>query len=622
MHRKFKLHNYYYLEIRNMSYNKLSDEILTGGSFLVEDTKSSEVFVPEEFNEEQLGIYDMVKDFCYKEIHSLGILKVAQMDASKDMDLILDIFGKASELGLMSVAVPEAYEGLGLDFNTGLLYSEAISLGFSFATTIGAQTSIGSLPIVYYGTEEQKKKYLPGIAAGTIKAAYALTEPSSGSDANSGKSSAVLNGEGTHYILNGQKMWITNGGFADVFIVFAKIDDDKNLSAFIVEKEFGGVELGAEEKKLGIKASSTVQVFFNNCPVPKENILSQRGKGFKIALNILNSGRAKLAAGGLGGAKFALNRAIEYANQREQFGVPISSFGAMKYKIGQSAAWAFAVESAVYRTGYNIDRKYDALIEDGASDPEGKVKSLREFAIECAIIKVQGSELLDYTVDEALQIHGGMGYSMETGIELGYRDGRIARIYEGTNEINRMLSVAELTKRAMKTKEIDLVGQGKKIPAHLIGELIPFRSSNKLKEEARIVDNIKKAFLLVSGAAGRKLGKDLVEEQEIVMNFADILAEAYLCESALLRVKKLIKNKDIDQENLAIKKAALKLYLYEALDRVRKAGYDAINSYAKGAEKIVMRRLLMLLTPPYEINPKKQRRIVAEACIEAGKYCL
>jgi alkylation response protein AidB-like acyl-CoA dehydrogenase len=602
--------------------NELTDHALTGGSFIVEETKPNEVFIPEEFNEEQIGIYDMVKDFCIKEIHGLGILEVAQMDAGKHMDKILSIFDKASELGLMSVAVPEEYEGLGLDFNTGLLYSEAISLAFSFATTIGAQTSIGSLPIVYYGTEAQKKKYLPGIAAGTIKAAYALTEPGSGSDANSGKTSAVLNAAGTHYLLNGQKMWITNGGFADVFIVFAKIDDDKNLSAFIVEKAFGGIDLGAEEKKLGIKASSTVQVFFNNCPVPVENLLSERGEGFKIALNILNSGRAKLAAGGVGGAKFALSQAIAYANQREQFGVPISSFGAMKYKIGDIAASTFAIESAVYRTGFNIDGKYKALRAAGADDSEGKVKSLREFAIECAIIKVAGSDLVNHAIDEALQIHGGMGYSMETGIEMAYRDARITKIYEGTNEINKMLSVAELTKRAMQTKEIDLMGEAKKIPGHLIGELIPFKSDSGLKEETRIVDNIKKTFILISGAAGRKMGKKLVDEQEIVMNFADILAEAFICESALLRIKKLNKNKNLDQKHLDVKTAAMRLYLYEALDRVRKAGYDAINSYASGAEKVIMRRLLLLMTPPYEINPKKLRRQVAEACIQENKYCM
>ncbi len=604
------------VKFKKMSKKELSG--LKGGSFLTKDTKPKEVFIPEEFTEEQRMIYEMVNDFCEQEIHSMGFEKLSELSADKHMDKIIEIFDKASELGLCSVAIQEEYGGMNLDFNTGLLFSEAIAAAFSFATTIGAQTSIGSLPIVYYGTEEQKKKYLPGIASGELKAAYALTEPSSGSDANSGKTSAVLNEEGTHYLVNGQKMWITNGGFADVFIVFARIDDDKNLSAFIIEKDFGGIEIGKEEKKLGIKASSTVQLFFNNCPVPKENLLGERNGGFKIALNILNSGRIKLAAGGVGGAKIALNQSVDYANQREQFKVPISSFGAMKYKIGEIASRAFAIESAVYRTGHNIDRKYDALIVEGATDGEAKINSLREYAIECAIVKVAGSELLDYATDEAIQIHGGMGYSTETGVEMGYRDGRITKIYEGTNEINRMLSVAELTKRAMQTKEIDLIGEGKKIPAHLIGELIPFKSSSGFKEESRIAENIKKAFILISGAAGRKLGKKLVDEQEIVMNFADILAEAYICESALLRLKKLGK----DSANYAAKKAAMKLYLYEALDRVRKAGYDAINSYAKGAEKVVMRRLLMLLTPPYEVNPKQLRREVADAVIEANSYCL
>lgn len=602
--------------------SKLSDEVLRGGSFLTEETKYSEIFVPEEFSDEQRMIYDMVEEFCLQHIHGMGIEKAAELDASKHMDTILDIFHKAAELGLCSVAVPAEYDGMDLDFNTGLLFSEAISLGFSFATTLGAQTSIGSLPIVYYGNEEQKKKYLPGVASGEIKAAYALTEPGAGSDANSGKTSAVLNAEKTHYLINGQKMWITNGGFADMFIVFAKIDDDEDLSAFIVEKAFGGIDIGKEEKKLGIKASSTVQLYFNNCPVPVENLLGERGGGFKIALNILNSGRAKLAAGGVGGAKFALSQSVRYANQREQFKTPIAQFGAIKYKIGDIAARTFAIESAVYRTGFNIDRKYDALHAGGATDPEAKVKSLREFAIECAIIKVAGSELVNYAADEAIQIHGGMGYSMETGVEMGYRDARITRIYEGTNEINRMLSVAELTKRAMKTKEIDLIAEGKKIPGHLIGELIPFRSSSGLKEEKRIVDNIKKVFLLISGAAGRKLGKKLVDEQEMVINFADILAEAYLCESALLRVEKLNRTAGLNQKYLDVKTAAMRLYLYEALDRVRKAGYDAISSYASGAEKVIMRRLMMLLTPPYEINPVKLRRQVADAIIAADTYCL
>ncbi len=594
---------------------------LKGGSFLIKETRAESVFIPEEFTEEQLMIRDMVIDFCEQEIHAMGMEKVAMMDASKDMDLILNIFQKASELGLCGVAIDEQFGGMNLDFNTGLIFSEAISQAFSFATTIGAQTSIGSLPIVYYGTEAQKEKYLPGIASGESKAAYALTEPSSGSDANSAKSNAVLNKEGTHYILNGQKMWITNGGFADIFIVFAKIDQDEDLSAFIVEKNFGGIELGKEEKKLGIKASSTVQVFFNNCPVPKENLLGTRQGGFKIALNILNSGRIKLAAGSIGGTKFACTQSAQYANQREQFNVPISSFGVIKDKIGKMATEAFAIESGLYRTGFNIDQKYNELIESGESDSTAKVNALREYAIECAILKVTGSEALAYAVDEAIQVYGGMGYSMEAGVEMGYRDARITRIYEGTNEINRMLSVAELTKRAMKTKELDLMGQSKKMPAHFISELIPFKSSKGMKEEFRIVENLKKAFMLISGAAGRKLGKKLVDEQEIVINFADILAEAFICESVVLRVQKLKIQGTEDPKVFKLKKAMAQLYLYEALDKVRKAGYDTINSYAKGAERVVMRRLLMLLTPPYDINPKELRRSVANAVIEADKYC-
>jgi alkylation response protein AidB-like acyl-CoA dehydrogenase len=594
---------------------------LTGGSFLISETKPTDVFIPEEFSEEQLMIHQTVKDFFETEVFSMGVEKVAQMDASKDMDTILEIFQKSADLGFTGVGIAEKFGGMDLDFNTGLLFTEALAQGFSFATTIGAHTSIGSLPIVYYGTEEQKAKYLPGIATGELKAAYALTEPGAGSDANSGKTKATLNPEGTHYLINGQKMWITNGGFADVFIVFAKIEDDKNLSAFIVDKAFGGIEIGKEEKKLGIKASSTVQLFFTNCPVPVENLLGERQGGFKIALNILNSGRIKLGAGGVGGIKFACTQSVKYANQRFQFEKPISDFGAMQYKIGEMATKSFAIESAVYRTGYNIDQKYKELVAKGSSDGEAKVDSLREFAIECAILKVTGSEALAYAVDEAIQIHGGMGYSMETGVEMGYRDARITRIYEGTNEINRMLSVAELTKRAMQTKEIDLMGAGKKIPAHLIGELIPFKNSKGLAEEERIVENIKNAFLLISGAAGRKLGKKLVDEQEIVMNFADILAEAFICESVLLRVKKLMENKGLNQENLDVKQDMVKLYFYEALDRVRKAGYDAINSYASGAEKVVMRRLLMLLTPPYDVNPKELRRKVAQAVIKADEYC-
>lgn len=596
-----------------------SKSALKGGSFLVTQEDPKNIFTPEQFSEEQVMIADMVREFCMKEIHGLGIERVAALDASKDMDVIKDIFAKASELGLCGVSIDEQYGGMGLDFNTGLVFSELIALGFSFATTIGAQTSIGSLPIVYYGNEEQKAKYLPGIASGELVAAYALTEPGAGSDANSGKTNAVLNAAGTHYIVNGQKMWITNGGFADIFIVFAKIDDDKNLSAFIVEKAFGGIELGKEEKKLGIKASSTVQVFFSNCEVPVENLLAGRGEGFKIALNILNSGRIKLASGSVGGTKFACSKSVEYATQRFQFNKPISDFGAIQQKIGQMATQAFAVESALYRTGYNIDQKYEELRAAGQSYNDAKINSLREYAIECAILKVIGSEALAYAVDESIQVYGGMGYSMEAGMEMGYRDARIARIYEGTNEINRMLSVGELMKRAYQTKEIDLMTATKEVPFQMAAAINPFNAKGFLAKESEIVENLKKLFLLVSAAAGRKLKLKLVDEQEIVMNLADILGQAYVAESALLRVKRLAAE-GADKEELEAKKAAVQLYIYEALSIARKSAEDAIASYAKGAEKFLTQRLADTLTLAYDVNPKDLRRKVAKAAIDKGAY--
>ncbi|MCO5247921.1 MAG: acyl-CoA dehydrogenase family protein [Chitinophagales bacterium] len=592
---------------------------LKGGSFIVSQEVAKNVFIPEEFSEEQKMLGEMVQDFCNKEIHSMGSLKVAKLNAEDNMDIVKDTFQKASDLGLCGVSIAERFGGLGLDFNTGLVFSENIAQSFSFATTIGAQTSIGSLPIVYYGNEDQKEKYLPGIASGELVAAYALTEPTAGSDANSGKTHATLNKEGTHYILNGQKMWITNGGFADVFIVFAKIDDDKNLSAFIVEKAFGGIEIGKEEAKLGIKASSTVQLFFTNCEVPIENLLGERQGGFKMALNILNSGRIKLAAGSVGGIKYACDKSVEYAKQRVQFNKPISDFGAVQQKIGQMATLAFAVESAVYRTGYNIDQKHQELIAAGASENDASINALREYAIECAILKVVGSEGLAYAVDQGIQIFGGMGYSMEAGMEMGYRDARITRIYEGTNEINRMLSVAELMKRAYQAKEIDLMGATKGVPVQMFSAINPFNAKGFLGKESEIVENLKKLFLLVSAAAGRKLKLKLVDEQEIVMNLADILGQTYVAESALLRVKKL-QEQGADKDELETKKAIVQLYIYEALAIARKSAEDAIASYAKGTEKFVTQRLADTLTMTYDVNPKDLRRQVAQAVINAGKY--
>ncbi len=592
---------------------------LIGGSFLLKETPVADVFIPEEFTEEQKMILHTVQDFMVKEVHSMGFGKVASLDAEKDKDLVLSVFKKAGALGLCGVSIDEEYGGMGLDFNTGLLFTEGLAGGFSFATTIGCQTSIGSLPILWYGTEAQKVKYLPEIATGEKGCSYCLTEPGAGSDANSGKTRAVLNTEGTHYILNGQKMWITNGGFAEVFTVFAKIDNDEKLSAFIVEKGFGGIELGKEEKKMGIKASSTVQVFFHDCKIPKENLLGERGKGFNMALNILNSGRIKIAAGGVGGMKNGLDKIVEYTNQRIQFNQPISQFGAMKLKLGIIATNAFAIESGVYRVGADVDKKHAELKASGSSYNDAKINSMREYAIECAILKIQGSEAMCSTGDEAIQMFGGMGYSQETGVEMAYRDARITKIYEGTNEINRMLSLGEFYKRAFVTKELNLKAAAKTVPAAIAQNYNPF-NTGFLATEFEFVNNLKALFMIITGAAGNKLKTKLVDEQEIVMNLADILAMAFISESAFLRVKKLSQKTDIDKTELDVKTKMAKLYLYDALDVARKSANNAVDSFSGGIEKMVLKCLLRRMLRTYRINPKDMRRDVADHIINKGGY--
>jgi alkylation response protein AidB-like acyl-CoA dehydrogenase len=592
---------------------------LTGGAFLFEQTDIADVFIPEEFTEEQLMISNSVKEFMLKEVHGLGIEKVAGLDAEKDKALVMEIFKKASDLGFCGVSVDEAYGGMGLDFNTSLLFTENLSLGFSFATTIGCQTSIGSLPIVWYGTDEQKKKYLPGIADGEKGCSYCLTEPSSGSDANSAKSRAVLNVEGTQYVLNGQKMWITNGGFAEVFIVFAKIGTDDKLSAFIVEKSFGGISLGKEEKKMGIKASSTVQVFFNNTMIPKENLLGERGKGFNMALNILNSGRIKIAAGATGGMKYGLERVVQYTTERIQFGKPIADFGAMKQKTGTIASQAFAIESGVYRIGAEVDKKHTELLKAGSSGNDAKINSMREYAIECAILKVIGSEAVCNTADEAIQMFGGMGYSQETGVEMAYRDARITKIYEGTNEINRMLSLGEFYKRAFVTKELKIKKATGSVSSAIAQNFNPFRSGY-LATEFMFVNNLKSLFLIITGAAGGKLKEKLVDQQEIVMNLADILAMAFVAESAMLRVKKLNEKQGTDKAALAIKTKMAQVYLYDALDTARRAANNAIDSFATGIAKAGLKWLVRVMLSTYAVNPKDLRRAVSDHITEKKGY--
>ena len=584
---------------------------IKGGDFITKKTESSAVFVPEEWNEEEKMLKEMIHDFLDKELHVLE----SEPEASKDLPQIVEMLDKAAELGLCGIAIEEKYGGSDLSFNAGLLYMEAFAYGFSFATTIGTHVSIGSLPIVYYGNEQQKEKYLPRIATAEIKTAYALTEPSAGSDANSGKTKATIDSENNCYLINGQKMWITNSGFAEIFIVFAKIEDDEKLSAFIIEKSFGGITLGEEEKKLGIKGSSTRQVYFENCPVPMENLLGKRNDGFKIALNILNSGRIKLSAATIGGSKFALSKAIQYSVEREQFGKSIGEFTAMQYKIGEMARKIFSAESAVYRTGRNIDLKEKELKEDKIPENEIKLKGLREYAIECSLMKVYASEVLDYCVDESLQIHGGMGYSVETKVEMGYRDARITRIYEGTNEINRMLSFGELMKRGFQTKEIDLKSFTKKIPLQIFKSALGIQE----KSSSQYLENFKYLFFTLTKYATDAYGRALEHEQEIIMDLADILAEIYVLESTYLRVEKL-KTKESKNAAFKMKQNICDLQFYEANSKIMQRATSIFDSLPK--RHTSLKRVIKSLAIKEKINPMVIRREIAKYLIANKEYSL
>lgn len=590
---------------------------IKGGEFLITETDASQVFIPEEFTEEQRLIAQTCQEFLDREIFP----RADDIDSAKDTALMVSLMDKAGELGLLGTSVPEQYGGFGMDFNTSMIVADYIGAAGSFAVALSAHTGIGTLPILYYGTDVQKEKYLPKLATGESKAAYCLTEPDSGSDANAGKSKATLNAEGTHYLLNGQKMWISNGGFADVFIVFAKIDSDKNLSAFIVEKDFGGITMNAEERKLGIKGSSTRQVFFNDCPVPVENLLSKREGGFKIAVNILNIGRIKLAVSGVGASRMIFNHAVNYANERKQFGTSIANFGAIKFKLAQMVVKIFATESASYRVGQNIDDATNALIASGTPDAEAKLKGVEQFAIECAMLKVHGSEVLDYAADEGLQIYGGMGYSAEAPMERAYRDARINRIFEGTNEINRLLSVDMLLKRALKG-ELNIMQPAMAVAKEIMS--IPDFSSEEAEgvfvAEKKVLKNLKKAILMTAGAAVQKFMQNLQAEQEIIMNVADMLIETYVAESTLLRVEKLIGLRG--EQAVSLQKDAALIYLHEAVEKVNSAGRAAITSFAEGDELRGMLMGLKRFTKIDPINLKDARRRIAEAAIGENKYPL
>ena len=584
---------------------------IKGGDFIIKKTESSAVFVPEEWNEEEKMLKQMIHDFLDKELHVLE----SEPEASKDLPQIVEMLDKAAELGLCGIAIEEKYGGSDLSFNAGLLYMEAFAYGFSFATTIGTHVSIGSLPIVYYGNDQQKERYLPKIATAEIKTAYALTEPSAGSDANSGKTKATIDTKNNCYLINGQKMWITNSGFAEIFIVFAKIEDDEKLSAFIIEKSFGGITLGEEEKKLGIKGSSTRQVYFENCPVPMENLLGKRNDGFKIALNILNSGRIKLSAATIGGSKFALSKAIQYSIEREQFGKSIGEFTAMQYKIGEMARKIFSAESAIYRTGRNIDLKEKELKENKIPENEIKLKGLREYAIECSLMKVYASEVLDYCVDESLQIHGGMGYSVETKVEMGYRDARITRIYEGTNEINRMLSFGELMKRGFHTKEIDIKSFTKKIPFQIFKSALGIQE----KSSSQYLENFKYLFFTLTKYATDAFGRALEHEQEIIMDLADILAEIYVLESTYLRVDKL-KSKEGKDASFKMKQNICDLQFYEANSKIMQCATSIFDSLPKRNSSL--KRVIKSLEIKEKVNPMVLRREIAKYLIANKEYSL
>ena len=590
-----------------------TNKAIKGGEFLISKTLPSAIFTPEEWEEEQLMIAEMCNDFIAHEVTPI----LDRIDAMEP-GLMQGLLDKAGELGLLGLSVPEEFGGMGVDFKTSLLATEYLGKGHSFSVAYGAHTGIGSLPLLYYGTQEQKAKYSPLLASGEWKAAYCLTEPSAGSDANSGKTKAVLSEDGEHYLLNGQKMWITNGGFADLFTVFAKIDNDTNLTAFLVEAKSEGITLNPEEKKMGIKGSSTRQIFFNNVKVPVENMLSTRENGFKIAINILNIGRIKLAAGVLGGSKETIEDSVVYANAREQFGRSLAKYGAIKHKVAEQVIRTFVLESATYRAGQNIEDTINHLIEGGMSKGQATLKGIEEFAAECAMLKVAASECLDFVADEAVQIYGGMGYSSESAVERSYRDSRINRIFEGTNEINRMLSVDMILKKGLKG-EIDLLGAATKVAGELMS--IPDFEDVEvtvLSQQYALLEGLKKTILLVAGAAVQKLATSLGKEQEILMNVADMLIVTYQAESALLRVDKLVQAKGVESSEVQL--AIVKTYFYDAADKIAKSAKDALNAFMEGDELRMTLMGVRRFTKLEPFNAKEARQLIANHILEKGGY--
>lgn len=598
-----------------MSTTTQQNNILKGGEWLIKESSPFETFIPEDFSEEQ----QMVKDMCASFLEA-EVLPILERIDKLEAGLMPSLVTKAGEQGLLGATIPEQYGGLGKDFITSNLVSEALGGGFSFSVAVSAHMGIGTLPILYFGNEQQKEKYIPKLATGEWKGAYGLTEPNSGSDALGAKTTAKLSDDGKYYILNGQKCWITNGGFADVYTVFAKIDGDK-FSAFIVERGFEGFTQGAEEHKMGIKGSSTVQLYFQDCKVPVENLLGEVGRGHVIAFNILNIGRLKLAAAALGGAKRATSTTIQYANTREQFKTPIAGFGAIKNKLAEMAIAMWVCESALYRTAKWIDDKEHELLSAGKPFSEAVLGGAEEYAIECAMLKVFGSEMLDLVVDEGVQIHGGNGYSDEYVISKAYRDSRINRIYEGTNEINRLLTVDMVLKRAMKGR-LDLMTAAMNVQKELMS--IPDFGSGADEEafakEKKIIAGFKKAILLTAGAGVQKLMMKIEQEQEILMHIADMAIQTFVAESALLRVMKLAERKG--EAAVAFELDITRTWLYDAADIINKHGKDAINAFADGDEQRMMLLGLKRFTKVEPFNSKEAKRRIAAKLTGDNRYPL
>jgi len=589
-------------------------KLISGGEFLVRETDPADVFIPEEFDEEQMMIGQTCRDFLDAEIFPV----IDQIDGQQE-GLMPELLKKAGELGLLAITIPEELDGFGQSFITSMYAAEIMGAGYSFAVAYSCHTGIGTLPILYYGSEEQLQKYIPKLASGEWLGAYCLTEPGAGSDANSGTTKAVLSEDGKNYILNGAKMWITNGGFADVMTVFAKIDNDRVLSAFIVERDFPGITFNPEEKKMGIKGSSTRQIFFNDCKVPVENLLGKRGEGFRIALNILHMGRIKLGGNIIGSAKKAIDQSVQYANERKQFNCLISQFGAIKHKLAEQAIRTFANESTVYRASKHLDDAINHYVANGEDKGRDTMQAFNHFALEAAVLKVFASEALDYVVDEAVQIHGGMGYSAEMMVDRGYRDSRINRIFEGTNEINRLLVVDNILKKGargilpiMEDAE-KAFGEIKNLKEEETGEL------GYYEEKGGYINNFKKLILMILKAASDKYSRKIFLEQEILANISDSVMQMYAAESLMLRVKKMESIKGEDE--IKVYRDMLDVFVFDAASKIGKSVKDATYSFAFGDIRELLEKGIDHYTAVAGVNVKEARRRIADRMIDENRYC-